>query len=175
MFKSTILKLILLNFFVLAKLRTPVFLLLSIISIILGLKGFTLPLHLTSSQHLLRHVTAEAWLIIIVEKCELSWTPSTNRKLTMQLKICLGNRADKECWHIIKLRLIAWIIALYLIILKCPLECVCVMCAQPTVFLCHLCRTMGLAWGSFTPRKRVDSLSIGELGLNSQSNSQIHN
>lgn len=34
------------------------------------------------------------------------------------------NRTDKECWHIIKLRLIAWIIGLYLIILECPLGCV---------------------------------------------------
>lgn len=49
---------------------------------------------------------------------------SMNRKLVMQLKNSLGNRTDKKCWHIIKLRLIAWIIGLYLIILECPLGCV---------------------------------------------------
>lgn len=49
---------------------------------------------------------------------------SLNRKIVMQLNNSLGNRTNKECWHIIKLRLIAWIIGLYLIILECPLGCV---------------------------------------------------
>lgn len=129
-------------------------------------KGFTLSIDfcklssrppVSTSQW---HTTAEIRLIKIVGKWDFSWMPCMSRKLAMQLQICLGNRTDMECWHIIKLRLISWIIASYLIILKCPLGFVCVMCAQHPVFLC---RGMGLAWGSFAPRKRADSLSSGGL------------
>lgn len=88
-------------------------------------------------------VTVEVWLIRIVEKCELSWTPSTNRKLTMQLKICLGNRTDKKCWHIIRLTdcLNNCFVPNYI---KVPSQmCVCVWCVCPAS-----CATCAAGWGS---------------------------
>lgn len=69
---------------------------------------------------------------------------------------------DKECWHIIKLGLIAWIIALHLIILECPLGLVydcagrvfCVlfaacMCARTRVPACRRLTPRKLGWTGF--------------------------
>lgn len=66
---------------------------------------------------------------------------------------------DKECWHIIKLGWIAWIIALHLIILECPLglvyDCACgVLYVLFAACMRARARTQDPACRRLTPKKR---------------------
>lgn len=119
-------------------------------------------------------VTVEVWLIRIVEKCELSWTPSTNRKLTMQLKICLGNRTDKKCWHIIRLTdcLNNCFVPNYIKVPSQMCVCVCDVCAQLPV---PPVPQDEARLGEFRSKKTGGFAFYWGLELNSQSNFQIHN
>lgn len=78
---------------------------------------------MTSCQRHFHSWLLVVWWLKTRRECKLLLMLSTNTKLALQLKNDLGSQTDEECCHIIRLRLIARIIGLYVIILECCLGC----------------------------------------------------